>query len=499
MITLINTSVILRKNVASIWTEGRKLAVGFKHGDYFRVETDFDKKEVTFVRDVNGDCFVSKRTGKDGSILPLIEFKDNVLSEIFEVGMKIRIVVKEGIAVISVHGHHNEAVKRTTRFLEKVLKGEPLQVGSLFTGGGVLDRAIHEGLKLAGVNSYLKVALESDVRYVDALLKNQADLFRDDSIVINSLIEDLEIKRDFSLEIVVCGLPCLGASPAGKSKLKISHAEQHPQAGNCFFHTLNFIKASNPAVVVIENVKAFESEMSFVVMESVLSHWGYDVHKTILNSNDYGTLENRDRLGAVAISKELNGFSFTDFVFPLKAKESSLNEFIVELASDDKQWRSYDYLVTKEASDKKAGKGFRRALYDGSEPSISTIRRLYHKGGSCDQYLKHPDYISNGLTRKFTATEHANFKGIPLFIIDGLNSTVSHEICGQSVCYPVFFSLGYGLGLHSLKSSGLIDSFTVVANDSEVNEVTFSDDCVKETFETVSVYLHSSSKLKEVA
>ena len=496
MNTLINTSITLRKNVPAIWTEGRKLAVGFKHGDYFRVEANEEKRQIKFVRDPDGECFVSKRTGKDGTILPLIEFKDEVLLKVFEVGMKIRIVVKDGMALISVHGNHHETVERVSRIVSKIQRGEPLAIGSLFTGGGVLDRAIHEGLKTAGVDSYLKVAVESDERYVESLLKNQEDLFKEDSILINSLIEDLDIKKTFSLEVLIAGVPCTGSSLAGKAKLKIKNAEQHPQSGNCFFHTLNFIKATAPAIVILENVKAFENEMSFVVMESVLSHWGYTLTKTILNGNEFGALENRDRFCVVAVSKGLDNFNFEEFVFPLKKKEESLSDFIIDIPDDDDSWKAYNYLALKEERDKKDGKGFKRALYSGSESSVSTIRRLYHKGGSCDQFLLHPKHVENGLTRKFFPLEHASFKGIPHFIIDGLSDTVAHEICGQSVCYPVFLSVGYGLGLYGLKNAGVLESFDIFAN----NEVVDVDEYAQvDSFETVSIYRKDVTKYFKAA
>jgi DNA (cytosine-5)-methyltransferase 1 len=496
MQTLINTSIALRKNLPAIWTEGRKLAVGFKHGDYFRVETNPNKKQIKFIRDPKGDFFVSKRTGKDGTILPLIEYKDEMLLSIFEVGMKIRIVVKDGVALISVNGNCENTVNRVSRFLGKIQRGEPLEFGSLFTGGGVLDRAIHEGFKAAGIDSYLKIAVESNEQYVEALLRNQSDLFKEDSILVNSLIEDLDIGKSFSLEVLIAGIPCTGSSPAGKSKLKIKNAEQHPQSGDCFFHTLNVIKATAPAVIILENVNAFENEMSFVVMQSVLTHWGYKITKTSLNGCGFGSLENRDRLGVVAVSDGLDDFSFDEFVFPLKKKEDSLNDFIVELSEDDEQWRSYDYLSAKEVRDELAGKGFRRSLYDGSEPSVVTIRRLYHKGGSCDPFLKHPKFDDNNLTRKFLPIEHASFKGIPHFIIDGLSATLSHEILGQSVCFPVFYSVGYGVGLYSLKNAGVLESFDICTNNEGGIYGEFSQ---VDTFEAVSVYRKHATKFLKAA
>ena len=58
----------------------------------------------------------------------------------------------------------------------------------------------------------------------------------------------------------------------------------------------------------------------------------------------------------------------------------------------------------------------------------------------------HPNHEKNGLTRLFTTIEHARLKGIPEALIYGVSSTVGHEMLGQSICFPVFQSVGRALG-----------------------------------------------------
>jgi len=118
-------------------------------------------------------------------------------------------------------------------------------------------------------------------------------------------------------------------------------------------------------------------------------------------------------------------------------------DVLEDVPLDSDTWRSYSYLADKEIRDKEAGKGFKRCLVDGSESKVPTIRRLYHKAGSTDTYVKHPDGLRS---RLFTPIEHARLKGIPERLIAGLSNTVAHEVLGQSVCYPVFVALGTALG-----------------------------------------------------
>jgi DNA (cytosine-5)-methyltransferase 1 len=267
MITLINNSFKERRGKPAIWIEGHKLVPAFKPHERFNLIISEEKREVRFEKDLDGEKKVSIRSARGNSVdLPLIEVRDERLLDVFELGMELRVVVTEGLVVFTVHGDDLAAVERTQRFLNRVKEGKPLRVGSIFTGGGVLDKAIHEGMKIAGVDSYLKVCVESDERYVESLMQNQSDLFRSDSIVINSLIEKVEFRKNFCLEIMVLGIPCTGSSQAGKSKLKIKGAEQHESAGACFFYALNMIKAAQPAIIVLENVTNYKSEMSYFVI-----------------------------------------------------------------------------------------------------------------------------------------------------------------------------------------------------------------------------------------
>lgn len=76
--------------------------------------------------------------------------------------------------------------------------------------------------------------------------------------------------------------------------------------------------------------------------------------------------------------------------------------------------------------------------------SVGTIGRGYSKARSTEPFLAHP--VDQGLSRLFTAVEHARLKGIPESLVAGVSETTAHEILGQSVIYPVFEAVGKAIG-----------------------------------------------------
>lgn len=447
MIVIINTSVVERNGKPAIWLEGGKLQNALNPQDRYEPLINEGDRVLRFVRSEDGSKVVSVRGKNSSTPKPLIEYKDEDILRVFKVGDKLRVVCLPGRVEIRIHAAESQRAERLERYRQAVAS-RTIKKGSYFIGGGVLDRAIHDGLKLAGFDSYVKVAVESESKYVEALLSNQPDLFRNDSILLNSRVEDVEFRGAIKLDLVSAGIPCTGASKSGRTKNKLTHAEQHHSAGACFFHTLNFVKQVQPWIVIFENVPEYINTASYAVIKQVLSDWGYVVTEKTLNGCEYGCLESRDRMVMVAVTEGMPEFDFEQWLVPLREKENSLADVLEDVPLDSEEWRSYDYLVAKESRDKAAGKGFKRDIYDGSEGRVGTIRRLYHKGGSTDQYLVHPENPS--LFRQFRKTEHAKIKAVPLFIIDGLGKCIAHEILGQGVAFFVFVSLGHGLGNYIL-------------------------------------------------
>ncbi|GEA09193.1 DNA methyltransferase [Alteromonas sp. KUL42] len=459
MKSIINTKIGISKGVPRIFIEGEDLALGVAYGDvlkYKMVETAKEKgivltrceKNLTSGTKDENTVRVSKRTHrKTGKIKPLLELRDHRLAEFFGVGILVKISVSKGKLVVQLHSKDKEKVYRLKRGFEKLKAGEAFSVGSVFVGGGILDRALHESMSSAGVDTFCKFVIERESKYLDVLLSNQKDIFTEESIIVRSDVTDIDCSNVPEVEIFLAGIPCIASSKAGKTKNKLVKAEDHSDAGHLFFPMLNLIKASQPLIVVLECVPEYIQSSSYSVICSMLDSWGYDISVDVLSGNDYGCLEDRRRMCLVATTKGMhdeNPFSLTSLEKHF-VKEETLTEVLDNVDLDSDAWKAFEYLKVKEVRDAKEGKGFKRQLYDGSEDSVGTIRRLYHKGGSCDQYVCHP--VNSSLSRLFTPMEHARLKKVPEKLVEGFSNTLLHEVLGQGVCFPVFYSVGFAIGI----------------------------------------------------
>lgn len=440
-----------------LWLEGQKLLrEGFEPGMKF----DLDLHESSLILRVasTGRYTISQRV-RNGQVQPIIDVTANELANLFSKVQTLRVLIRNGKIVVSAHQQEERVVDRVKRLLRKLEEGESLSVCSLFHGGGVLDKAFHSGLLKAGIKSHVAVAVEIEAKYLDSSLRNNPELWVEESCIIESPIEAVDLSRKpVQADIVIGGIPCTGASKAGRSKNKLEFAESHDAAGAMFFNFLQFVSSVNPACVLIENVPEYANTASMEVIRSVLASLGYVVQERILDGNEFGALEKRKRLCAVAISNGLEGLFDLNAVMPIREPESSLNDVLEPLPLDSERWKPFDYLAEKAIKDKQEGKGFTRQLLSGDEPYCGTIGRDYSKCRSTEPFVLHP--VDKLLSRILTPTEHARVKGIPETVIDGLSDTVAHQVLGQSIVFPVFEAVALHLGASISKAVKTLCDFS---------------------------------------
>lgn len=441
MTTIINTKLgDLKSGKKRLWLEGNKLLrEGVLPGYKFDFEIR-DKKLLIRVSE-SGTYTVSRRE-RGGKTLPIIDLVQQDVADLFEGVGLLRVCVRNGLIVISAHQNVQHIIERVERLKKKILNGESLDVCSLFHGGGILDKAIHSGFAKANVESHIEIAVEIETAYLESSLANNPELWSQSSLVIQSPVEfvNLRSRQHKQVDVLIAGIPCTGASRAGKSKNKLELAESHASAGAMFFYVLSIIQVLNPICIILENVPEYAKTASMEVIRAVLENLGYDLYETILDGNEFGALEKRKRLCAVGISKGIHGFSLESLT-KFKSKELTLASILEEIPNDAKCWREFQYLADKEIRDLAAGKGFARQLLTGGEAYCGVIGRHYAKCQSTSPFICHP--TKEGYSRLFTPNEHARVKGIPLEVIDGLSDTIAHQVLGQSVIYPAFESVGF--------------------------------------------------------
>lgn len=452
MTTVLTCKIGESKGVPRIWLEGDKLArAGVAVGSKYRIrqQSEDGRLELIPLAETAGagsTCKVSKRV-RNGIVRPLMEIRTALLSSLFSGMEKVRVAIRKGRIVVTALRIEVMIRERVRRLKLKLAAKEKLKVVSLCHGGGVIDKALHVGLMAAGVASVIQLGVEMEPEYLESSLRNNSEIWADQSIAACSDIRDLDLAEyaDEQSDLLWAGLPCTGASRAGIAKNHLEFAEEHAEVGSLFVDYLHAVRVFNPAVTLLENVTGYQKSASMAVIRSKLESYGYQLFEEVLDGNDFGALEGRSRLVLVAISRGIEtDFSF-DNLRPTTEKPATLGEVLDDVPLDSPMWKSYDYLVEKELRDKAAGKGFARTMVTPESVRVPTVTKTYAKAQSTGIFLVHP--FNPELSRLLTPAEHARVKGVPLEMIAGLSVTVAHEVLGQSVVYPLFESLGRELGL----------------------------------------------------
>jgi DNA (cytosine-5)-methyltransferase 1 len=460
--SLITSKIGESRGVARLWLEGQKLLrAGVKIGTRYEVRHDRVAKKLELVpcegRNSSRTFTVSRRE-RNGVISPLLEIRSALLREVFTAADKVRVVIRLGRILITQLDREHKAEERLRRIQNKLLKSEPLAVCSLFHGAGVMDRAIHTGLLRSGVGSFVQIGIELEGQYIDTSLRNNPMLWTDESIAICSDVRAVRRGPEIpQCDVLVAGIPCTGASRSGKAKNKLLATEDHPAAGALFSDFLEFVRFTNPALAIIENVPDYLNSTSMMVIRSVLSSLGYRLFECILDGAKFGALENRSRMAVVAYTEGVFDELIEENIKPVRTKETSLQAILDPVADDDPRWRSFDYLRDKEERDLAAGKNFQRQLLTAESATCGCLGKGYAKARSTEPFLVHP--ARPELSRLFTAQEHARLKTVPEDMIKGVSETIAHEILGQSVIFAAFEALAAAVGrliVASLHESELI-------------------------------------------
>ena len=178
-----------------------------------------------------------------------------------------------------------------------------MKVVSLFSGAGGMDL----GFNNAGFETILAVEF-------DRLI---ALTFKKNFPTVKLLVEDIS-KIDFTVKLrsyarvegVIGGPPCQSWSEAG-SKRGINDPR-----GKLFYEYIRAIEEINPAFFVAENVPGMMAKRHEMVVDDIKKHFkelGYNLFTKMLNANDYGVPQERERIFYVGFRKDLK---VENFEFP---------------------------------------------------------------------------------------------------------------------------------------------------------------------------------------
>ncbi len=432
-----------------LWMEGIRLeACGFEPGTRFRVDLDLVKRQVRLKIDPDGDRTVSSRKQRNSDArTPIVDITGGTLSDVLGEGARVRALLSAGEIVFDLHPTELAVEAREKRTRDHLAQGF-LTESALCAGAGVSTLALQRGLEAAGLETRVDWIVDREGRYLDLAVANNPAI-TPDTRIYESTLEEIETDALNGTDCLQVSLPCTGHSSAGKAKRKLKQAEDHPTDALAVFGLLRILEAVNPTVVVSENVKGARDSASYALVRAYLADKGYVLFEGVLNAEQAGTIENRDRWWLVALSRGYaEGFSM-EHLPTMPRQFERVADVIEALADDDGRWRAYDYLQAKAVRDAAAGKGFKRQLIEPDATRVGTLSRGYSKARSTDPFLVRED----GLQRLFTGIEHARLKGIPEGLIEGAPESLAHEVLGQSILFGHAEGIGVALGQQLRRSA----------------------------------------------
>ncbi len=235
---------------------------------------------------------------------------------------------------------------------------------SLFSGAGGLDLGFEKaGFKTIWANEY-------DNEIWETYEKNFPHTKLDRRSIVN--IPSHEIPNALGL---IGGPPCQSWSEAGALKGIDDHR------GQLFFEFIRVLRDKKPLFFLAENVSGMLANRHKEALENIKNHFvqsGYDLHFKLVNANDYGVPQDRQRLFFVGFRKDLH-LSF-DFPQPLANKPC-----------------------------------LKDAIWDIKESALPAGDKNYTKGEACS--VENHEYMTGGFSTIFMSRNRVRSWDEPSFTI----------------------------------------------------------------------------------
>jgi len=418
---------------------------GLRPGAAVTREVNAQEFRLTWRVDALGARKVSRKQ-RGAHVVPVLDINSAQDLAVFEGCAAVRIVILADAVHILLPASAAKALARMARLTSKLATGQALTTASLAFGAGIASKALHDGLEDAGVKTQLALANELCEDYTELAVRNNAVVTAATAVAAVPMqelaIDDWLLQRVGSVDILEAGIPCSGASKAGRAKRKLTKMEDHPLVGHLIGAALQVIARLQPALVLIENVESYRHTASAAILRGWLRDAGYAVTEVVLNAADFGSLEARVRWFLVAsppqLGLDLSGLQAS------RAGHTRLADVLEPIGPEDERFRTVAYLKAKAERDAEAGSGFAMQWLTPESTSVPTLRKGYHKGGSTDPRLVHP--TDPGRSRLLTGREHARIKGVDSQLIAGACETVVHQVCGQAVDTRPVRAIGERIG-----------------------------------------------------
>lgn len=204
---------------------------------------------------------------------------------------------------------------------------------SLFSGIGAPEQALKNigiDYDLVGFSEVDKYAIQSycAVHDADIILDHLGDITKID---IDSLPAN-------EIDLITHGSPCQDFSVAGNNK---GGDEGSGTRSSLMWNTVKIVERCKPKYVLWENVKNVLSKKhkhNFDKYINEMNRIGYNNYYKVLNSQNYGVPQNRDRVFTISIRKDVN----KNFEFPQGHKSEIKLKDILEDNVDESYYKFTD-------------------------------------------------------------------------------------------------------------------------------------------------------------
>lgn len=263
----------------------------------------------------------------------------------------------------------------------------------------------------------------------------------------NQIVEgDIRLVKDQipDHDILVGGFPCQPFSTLGK----LQGFEDEQERGTLFFEIMDIVKKHDTKVIVLENVKNIVTHGkggTFARIVRELDEAGYDVNYQILNSQDYGVPQRRNRVFIVAFNRKY--FKTAPFEYPEKQELTVTTQDILDKNVEEK------YFLTEKISKTILGEGTKGYIVKPTIdlPISKTLTATMHKmhRASQDNYVTDQVNYDRNVTdktkriniRKLTPNECRQLQGFPSDWKQVVSDMYAYKQFGNAVTVNVAYQV----------------------------------------------------------
>lgn len=423
----------LANGAARIYMQNTHALVGAGFVAGSKINIQYRKNSISISLDPRGSNTVFD-TGRG----ELVELKNKDTAQSVNGASHVTVTYRVGRIEITIHRFLSNMREREQRLLHALKHGHNLRTASFFSGLGMLSYHLKQGLKQAGIGASIAFANDYD-ELAMSLNVDFNPMWQDateDAIVVADDLFELPIDSLPQVDVVEIGYPCVGFS----SLADVANRDtQHPLCGSLFIPLVAAVRAMQPAVILMENVKGFKGSDTLRLLKNAFRD--YHFTEMLLDGKMFGELESRKRLCVIGISSGLHAFAFP--ALPAVTEAPQLREFLEPMPVDHSAWKTMLHVRKK---DLETNHCYRNCLYTGEERTMIALTASYAHPKAGSPMIAHPTDPS--LQRQITVAEHGKIRAIP----EPLMSAVMTVVNGQ---HPLVSAKGSKTAGHRLLGNGV--------------------------------------------